>query len=61
MVEIADNGRGFDVAAARARPGHFGLSNLEHRATHLGARLGIESDAGGTRIRLEIPISAATS
>ncbi len=55
IVEIADNGHGFDIAAKRGQRGHRGLDNLRHRAERLGAHLSIDSDPGGTRVRLEIP------
>ncbi len=55
VVEISDNGRGFDVAAKTGQRGHRGLDNLRHRAERLGAHLSIESGPTGTRVRIEIP------
>lgn len=55
VVEISDNGHGFDVAAKRGQRGHRGLDNLRHRAERLGAHLSIDSGPTGTRVRLEIP------
>ncbi len=65
VMEVADSGRGFDVAAVMRRPlaGHFGLEGMRERVALLGGRFSIESTPGhGTRIRVEIPVGArATS
>ena len=50
MLEVADDGVGFDPATAGERGG-MGLSAMAERAADLGARLEIESEAGrGTRV-----------
>lgn len=54
-VELRDNGRGFDAAAARAAGGK-GLANMEARANALGARLQMESGPHGTSIALDLPL-----
>jgi signal transduction histidine kinase len=52
VLEVADDGAGFDPAAAR-RSGGLGLRGMEERAAEIGARLEIESAAGsGTRVRV---------
>ena len=52
---IADNGAGFDPAAARTEE-HHGLRNMASRARAAGGTLNIESTPQtGTRIRVEIP------
>ena len=54
ILEIADDGKGFDVKSAEGR-GH-GLGNLGARADALGATLEIESERGrGTWVRITIP------
>jgi signal transduction histidine kinase len=54
-IELADNGEGFALAAAR-RPGH-GLDNMEKRALMLGGKLFIETNPGhGTRLCLWLPV-----
>ncbi len=61
VMEVADSGRGFDVAAVMQRPlaGHFGLEGMRERVTLLGGRFSIESRPGlGTRICVELPIGA---
>jgi signal transduction histidine kinase len=51
-LEVADNGIGFDPAAAS---GGMGLTNMRERAERLGARLAIESRPGeGTQITVEL-------
>lgn len=59
MVEISDNGAGFDVPdspAEFAPGGHFGLLGMYERAELIGARLEIDSTPGeGTHIKIELP------
>jgi two-component system sensor histidine kinase UhpB len=56
-LEIADDGDGFDVAAARKRGfagASIGLLGMEERANLLGGRLSIDSAPGaGVRVRVE--------
>lgn len=53
---VSDNGAGFDVAASRARHGHFGLRVLTDLAEGAGAVLQVASAPGaGTRWRLLLP------
>jgi len=54
VVEIRDNGQGFDPAAKH--PGHFGLESMRSRATEIGGRLTIASTLGlGTVVRVRVP------
>jgi signal transduction histidine kinase len=54
LVEISDDGRGFDPAAPH--PGHFGLESMRSRAAEVGGRLTITSTPGlGTVVRVEVP------
>ena len=54
---VGDNGRGFDVDAARS-PRQRGLSNLRARAEQVGGRMILTSEEGtGTRVTAELPIS----
>ncbi len=50
-VVVADQGCG----GATDRPGGYGLSNMRRRARTIGARLAIDSGAGGTSVILELP------
>jgi signal transduction histidine kinase len=55
VLEIADDGRGFDPAGP-SRPGHFGLVGMRERANQLRAKLDIETLPGhGSVIRVTIP------
>lgn len=54
VLEIADDGRGFDGAATAAE-GHFGLRLMTDAALHGGGRLSLRTSPGaGTRIRYEV-------
>ena len=55
ILEIDDDGQGFDLASARGTGN--GLTNLEDRAAALGGKLSIDSTPGeGTAVRLLIPL-----
>jgi signal transduction histidine kinase len=56
ILDICDNGVGFELEFARQRGG-MGIQNMEQRARRLGGRLEITSSPGaGTRIKAEIPL-----
>ena len=56
VLEIADNGCGFDVDAAFRRGG-FGLLGMRERIAALGGRLDIESDVeAGTTVRIALAV-----
>jgi signal transduction histidine kinase len=56
MVEIRDDGAGFDVAASH--PQHFGIESMRSRAAEIGGLLTITSTPGnGTTVRVEAPTS----
>ena len=61
-LTVRDNGRGFDVAAARAGATHgssLGLLSMEERAALIGGRSAIESTPGqGTTVRAWLPLRA---
>lgn len=55
VVEVSDDGGGFDPGEARLRSRHLGLTSMEERARELGGRLEITSAPGtGTTVRLEL-------
>ncbi len=59
VLEIADDGRGFDAAtvAGRRVEGHMGLQLLSDLVQSAGGRLEIVSAPGeGARLRLEVPV-----
>ena len=56
VVEVNDDGIGFDPERAELRSRHLGLTSMEERAHELGGRLAIRSLPGaGTTVRLEVP------
>lgn len=63
VVEVADDGRGFDPGDPRARieGGHLGLAAMSERAALVGGDVTIDSAPGrGTTLRLSLPAAAAT-
>ncbi len=54
LLEIDDDGRGFDVSTAR-QAGH-GLHNLAERSHGLGGQLAVRSDGTGTTVRVTLPL-----
>ncbi len=65
-LRIQDDGKGFDLSQAMAKPGTFGLSGMQERVSLLGGQMKIESrlrnpaarsrSRGGTAIKIELPI-----
>lgn len=62
VLEVRDDGRGFDVGAVAARGRrNFGLQFMRERAELIGAQLDVRSrSGGGTVVRLTIPTGAGT-
>jgi len=63
VLEIRDDGRGFDAGTAAARGRRsFGLQFMRERAELIGARLDVRSRSdGGTVVRLAIPMGEEES
>jgi len=60
VVEVHDDGRGFDPAAGH--PGHFGLESMRSRAAEIGGQLTISSSPGnGTVVRVRVPAETDTT
>ncbi|SDK24535.1 PAS domain S-box protein [Pseudomonas indica] len=58
LLEIADNGKGFDTTAPRKKT--FGLVGMQERGLMLGGKVSIISSPGnGTTIRLQMPVNIA--
>ena len=56
LIEVADNGAGFDVETA-VRPGHYGLIGLKERARLTGGHFSINSSpTSGTTALLHLPL-----
>src|ERR1035437_5242984 len=58
ILEVSDNGRGFDVSAVAARGRrNFGLQFMRERAELIGAQFEVRSrPGGGTVVSLSIPV-----
>lgn len=58
VLEIEDNGHGFDLTEARRQSGdRFGLFSIEERLFQLGGRMIVDTAPGrGTRVRLEVAL-----
>jgi signal transduction histidine kinase len=61
VLEVRDDGHGFDLGAGAARGGrNFGLQFMRERAELIGAQLDVRSGRdGGTIVRLAIPTGPA--
>lgn len=56
VVEVRDDGRGFD-SSAPVPNGHVGLQGMRERAAMVGGTLDVRStDGGGTTVRFEAPV-----
>jgi len=55
VVEVVDDGSGFEPGDAELRSKHLGLTSMEERARSIGGRLELRSVPGsGTTVRLEV-------
>ena len=55
LLEVEDDGVGFDPSARALRATHLGLTSMEERAERMGGRLEIRSARGsGTRVRIDV-------
>jgi signal transduction histidine kinase len=60
VVEVEDDGSGFDTASASADLSHYGLVNMRERIERLGGSLQVVSQLGqGTRITARMPMQGA--
>ena len=58
IVELRDNGRGFDLAAPRERSNPDGLGNMQRRLQQLGGRCELASSPGqGTTVSFKVPLA----
>jgi signal transduction histidine kinase len=58
VLEVEDDGRGFDPGSHELRSKRLGLTSMEQRARRLSGRLEITSRSGkGTLVRLEAPLA----
>lgn len=55
ILSIGDNGLGMDLESAKAKINHYGLTNMQARATEIGGEMKIESELGkGTVIQVQV-------
>jgi CheY-like chemotaxis protein len=62
MIEVQDEGRGFDPLAmeAKSESGHFGLFSVKERMQAMGGRLDVKSRPGeGATITMRLPLAKA--
>lgn len=58
LMDIDDEGAGFDPASVRSLPGHLGLTSMTERVQALGGTLMIDSQPGnGTHLRIELALA----
>ena len=58
VIEVRDDGIGFDPTRIDRESGHYGLLGLRERVGFLGGQMQIESAVGkGTRLRFTIPLA----
>lgn len=62
VLTVTDDGVGFDVAAARAKSGHYGLTNMQERARKFRGTVEVQSAPGsGTTVHATLVIPAEGS
>jgi signal transduction histidine kinase len=61
LLEISDNGAGFDTQAAISKTGSSGLKNMIARVNTLEGKINIEAGSSGTSIFIYIPKKDATA
>ena len=60
VVEVWDDGCGFEPETRIGQAGHYGLLGMRERARQMGGTLEIASGLGqGTRLALRLPLNAA--
>jgi signal transduction histidine kinase len=55
-LSVADDGKGFEPAAAQVRATRLGITSMKERAEAIHGVLRIKSSRAGTRVELEAPI-----
>jgi two-component system NarL family sensor kinase len=62
FLEIKDDGLGIardTLASIRTQRSGVGMTGMRERARHLGGDLDVQSDSGGTTIRVTLPVIAS--
>ena len=56
MLQVVDDGVGFDPDAVGERPGHLGLRGMHERAAAVGGTIEVDSEPGrGTTVICRLP------
>jgi signal transduction histidine kinase len=56
VLEVVDDGSGFDVASGERLDGHFGMRGMRERSRRIGGEIAIDSRPGaGTTVRVQVP------
>ncbi len=58
LLEVEDDGRGFEPGAKAPAAGGRGLDNMRTRARQLGGALHVSSTGAGTRLTVRVPMTA---
>jgi signal transduction histidine kinase len=59
ILEVIDDGSGFDVAGGDSLEGHFGVRGMRERSRRMGGTVTIDSRRGvGTTVRVNVPARA---
>ncbi len=62
LLEIRDNGAGFEMGAEMSRSAGVGLMGMRERAEHLGGSLTVQSAPGkGTVVRVSVPLKKSAA
>ncbi len=56
VVEVVDDGRGFDATSVQGAAGHLGLVTMQDRVASLGGELLIRSRPGRTTVEARLPV-----
>ena len=57
LLEVRDDGTGFEPGTLNVATASLGLAGMRERASQIGGRLALESEPGaGTRVRVQLPV-----
>jgi signal transduction histidine kinase len=60
LLTVTDDGQGFDPQQVLNRPGHWGIGNMQKRASEIGGVLSVDSAPGaGVTVRVQCPLPDA--
>ncbi|MBO9600737.1 MAG: sensor histidine kinase, partial [Cohnella sp.] len=56
VMQIGDDGQGFDISLIGRQPGHYGIIGIRERVRLIGGTMTITSGRAGTTVRIETPL-----